>query len=61
MRCCGVAQEAPNLNLEEEARINRAVEGKPWDVAKLLPSMSATAAAASGASTGEPSKAIHYN
>lgn len=29
MRCCGVAQEAPNLNLEEEARIKRAVEGKP--------------------------------
>ncbi|KAB1226757.1 hypothetical protein CJ030_MR1G022544 [Morella rubra] len=48
--CCDVSRETPDLTLEEDLRIKRAMEGKPWDVAKQLPSASA-AATASGAST----------
>ncbi|KAB1212606.1 hypothetical protein CJ030_MR5G022573 [Morella rubra] len=45
------AQETLDLTPKEELHIKLAVEGKPWDVAELLPSTSAAAAVASGAST----------
>lgn len=51
--CCDVVWETPDLTPEEDSHIKRVMEGKPWDVAELLPSVSA-AATAGGASIGEP-------
>lgn len=36
--CCDVSRETPDLTLEEDLRIKRAMVCKLWDVAELLPS-----------------------
>lgn len=49
-RVCDAAKETPELSPEEDSRVRRAGEKKPYDVAELLPP--ARVATSGGVSTG---------
>lgn len=51
--CCDAAREVPELNEAEVARIRKARENKPWDVAELLLDVSAAVGACVGSLAGK--------